>query len=205
MTKALGAILIAFMAVVGTGCGTLTKEIHIELNKPVKVEKNTKSVSIITTKNATEVDLAIAESLANKLEIKGIDIIEDAQKADYAIVLSVPTKTKLIDEDGNMIPLAALSGGLFAAGVAYKTTGGSGSSSIGAGLAGAVGSTALAFIVKDSSMALKLDVVLAQNKLTPVVTQKTRIFSTVRQMHLDESEGRMVLVDKLSTEIATLF
>lgn len=188
-----------------TGCGTLTKEIHVELNKPITVERNTKTVSIVTTKNATEVDLAIADGLATKLEKKGIDVMEDVKSSDYTIVLSVPTKTKLVDEDGNIIPLTALSTGLFSAGVAYKTTGGSGSSAIGAGLVGAVGGAALAFVLKDSSMALKVDVVFAQNKATPIVTQKTRIFSTVRQMHLDEAEGRTVLVDKLSTEIANLF
>jgi len=183
----------------------MTKEIHVEMNKSIKVMEPKQTVSLITANNANQVDLDIVAKLAEKLQNKGITVIDNPLQADYTIALSVPTKLKLKDEDGHVIALSALSTGLMGAGVAYKSTAGNGSAALGAGLAGAAGGAALGYVLKDSSLALKLDVVFAQNKLNPAVTQKTRIFSTVRQMHLDDADGQIVLVDRLSSEIANLF
>jgi len=200
------SILITLLSLlIFTGCGTLTKEIHVEMNKPIKITKPSKIVALVTAKNANQVDLDIVSKLADKLQKKGVTITSNPLEADYTIALSVPTQQKLVDEDGNIIGLSALSTGLASAAVAYRVTGGSGSSALGAGLAGAAGGALLGYVLKDSSLALKLDVVFAQNKLNPIITQKTRIFSTVRQMHLNKADAQIVLVDKLSTEIANLF
>ncbi len=203
MKKIISTALLSLL--IFTGCGTLTKEIHVEMNKPIKITEPKQTVVLVTANNANQVDLDIAAKLAEKLQKKGVTIISDPLLADYTIAIAVPTQLKLKDEDGHIVELSALSTGLASAGVAYKVTGGSGSAALGAGLAGAAGGALLGYTLKDSSLALKLDVVFSQNKEKPIVQQKTRIFSTVRQMHLDEVEGQIVLVDKLSTEIANLF
>lgn len=197
-------LLVLIMSIfILSGCGTLQKEIHVKMNRPIHIQKPVETVAVIIAPSASKVDADIARGLVEKLTNKGVEVISNPKVADYTVALSVPTKIKLKDENGNAIALTALSTGVAGTVITYGA--GYGHNAIGAGLGSAVGGAVLAYVLQDSSLAMQLDVVISQNKEKPIVQQKTRLFSTVKQMHLDKEDGQKVLIDNLSTELAKLF
>jgi len=202
MKKFFNTFVLALLVFFIGGCGTFQKKIHVKMNKPVHIKQNVTKIAIITPKDGLKIDEVIAHELALKLEAKG-KIISNLENAELIITLSVPQKSKLRDEKGHIIELSALSVGVASAATVYGGTK-SGTKAVGAGMAGAVVGGLFGYIVKDSTISLQLDLVLTDPK-SPEDLQQTRIFSTVRQVHLGEEDGRKVLVDELSSKIANLF
>jgi hypothetical protein len=202
MKKFFSTFILALVVVFIGGCGTFQKKIHVKMNKPVHIKQNVTRIAIITPKEGLKINEVIAHELALKLEAKG-KTISNLENAELIITLSVPQKSKLRDEKGNIIELSALSMGVASAATVYGGTK-SGTKALGAGMVGATVGGLFGYIVKDSTVSLKLDLVLSDPK-SPENLQQTRIFSTVRQVHLGEEDGREILVDELSSKIANLF
>ena len=194
-------VIISLIIAMVSGCGTFTKEIKVKMIKPLKAPNVTK-IAVVTPKDGLPIDGVIAEQLIQKLEAKG-KLIVKTEEAEYIIALTIPHKLNRKGIDGGKVARAAFAGGLSSGAITYGATR-SGSSSAGAALGGAIVGGLIGYAVQDATVALQLDVVLT-DPTSKDKYQETRIFSTVKQVHLSEEEGKVVLIEKLAQEVANLF
>lgn len=198
MTRYIIALLIGVMLF--SGCGTFKKDIHVKMNKPIRVQKGVQELAIISPDNGVELNALISEAIATKVKAGGIKVVS-MDEADYVLTISVPTEEKLVDEDGNVVELAALSTGVGSFAVSYGVTRDLGDS-LGVGAAAAIGGAIVGYVLKDSSVAMQVDLVFTDSNKR---TQQTRLFSTVRRMHLSQEDGEIALVENISETVSKLF
>jgi len=193
-------LVMAFLLFAIVGCGTFQKQIRVKMNGTLSPQ-SVKKIAIISPKDGSPIDHLIQIDLAKKLKLKNIEIVS-REESDLIITVAVPTQVKSRDEHGKIIALTSLSAGLVSSIATYNVTGSRTQAFKGA-LAGAAVGAVIGYAVRDSSVKIKLDVVFTNNRTKEF--EKTRIFSTAKQVHLLEDEGVKVLVDRLSSTITDYF
>lgn len=195
-------IIILLISIIVTGCGTFTKEIHVKMVKPIRIDKSLTKIAVITPNKGLELNKVIADKIVKKIKSSGKIIVSSREEADYIVTVAIPTKNGYKDINGKKIGLSAFAGALTAGAITYGATR-SGSAGLGAAAGGLIIGGLVGYAVQDATVSLKLDVVVTNAKTQEL--QNTRIFSTVKQVRLKEDEGKIVLINELSTAVANLF
>lgn len=201
-----------------SGCGTLGLETNVKMTKsvflrPVPIEKKSVYVSL---KNISEERLEVIEGLQKNLKLKGYQLIDDPDHAEFVLMVNILFANNL--KEANAIRAASgmgITGGVIAAGSGSNT---GDSLLIGAGMALAAGLVGKA--LEDETYRAIVDVSVNQRLLDgegydatektgtmgrEYKEHKTRVIAEAVQTNLKLDKALPILSADVAKQISNIF
>lgn len=211
--KLLKIVIFSIIAILISGCGTLSLETNVKMTKSIwlkPVEKEKKRV-YVSLKNISQENLEILPILKSRLEVKNYALVDSSKNADYVLMINILFANNL--KEAYAIKNAAgvgITTGIIAAAGSSNTR-----DSILIGATAALATGLITKALEDEIYRAVVDVTVEEKREEAEAssevmgqgykTHQTRVLAEAVQTNLKLEEALPVLSDKVATQISNIF